>query len=486
MRPAILECKPQLLRDILTKKFCKQNYLKISSANFDKSTYSYPIKSRLNKVTCISMLELTHDKQDPNAVENLKIISKIINLVSTVRHLSITCPTDHKSYVSIAGCLKKAASLKKIGDVSIAINKNECLSGTRLANLMQLLSLTKHEGTILKMLPNVGLGKFPRGKFSEIMIGGFNIKRVQIKLPPTFDDPESVNGLIERVGGYPKLEKLILECSGTDMNDMLFAWLQHSLSFQRKLKVLNLELTGPKVTALRLSNLLDEIEQLPLTDFQICFYNFVNLIDEVMKKMIAALSRMDTLKSICLNLDKCSVGDNSISQFKALLAELRNLEKFSLRVGFTIGTISNKSVLAIAQGVRFSESLQHFGLEFEKKSGITDDGLISLAESLREISRIRSLKLSFPGCIQLTSRSIAVLGQSLSMMRMLETLILNIEANPEVDDDGLNPMITYLRRIKGLETLRVHLSLSSFSVKVIEELRKYISALPSGEVILNT
>jgi hypothetical protein len=267
---------------------------------------------------------------------------------------------------------------------------------------------------------------------------------------------------------------------------VFFVHLHQTLTIQKRLKSLKLELTGAKVSAFSLSNLFDErFEVLPLVDFSLCLSEFVNLIDEVMKKMVVCLSNISTLRTFCMNLDKCSLSDGSLQEFSLLLNEQSLLNKFSLRVGLSVGQITNKSVLAIAKAVKNAEHLRHFGLEFERKPAINDDALIGLAENLRQIYGLQSIKLSFPGCDKITSRGLAVMGQSLSMMRTLESLTLDLENNPEIDDDGVMALINYLKRIKRLNFFKINLMKGALSRQTVDSLGKYVKSISNAELILN-
>jgi len=129
----------------------------------------------------------------------------------------------------------------------------------------------------------------------------------------------------------------------------------------------------------------------------------------------------------------------------------------------------------IASAVRSTERLQHFALEFDRK----------FAENLREMHGLKSLKLGFSGCSKITSRGLAVMGQSLSMMKTLESLTLNLENNPEIDDDGVMPLINYLKRIKRLSFFRINLMKGALSKQVLDSLGKYINSISNAELILN-
>jgi hypothetical protein len=253
------------------------------------------------------------------------------------------------------------------------LTKPEDFNGDTIPNLLQQIALTYNESITFKMIPTETTGKCHLSSaippFSPIL------KAFQVKFPPHFDSIKAINTLIQVSGSNKCLQKLGLEFPGTDITDISCALLHNNLTIQRNLRSLKLELAGPKVSSMSLSSLFDEeFQRLPLEEFSACFFNFPNLIDEVMKKLLIGLSRMYTLSNISFNVDKCSVSDNSLQQFKGLLSELQNLEKFSLRIGFTIGAISNKSIQAITQGVKSSINLQHFGLELERKPGITDEG----------------------------------------------------------------------------------------------------------------
>lgn len=77
------------------------------------------------------------------------------------------------------------------------------------------------------------------------------------------------------------------------------------------------------------------------------------------------------------------------------------------------------------------------------------------------------------------------MGQSLSMMRTLESLTLNLENNPEIDDDGVLPLINYLKRIKKLSFFKINLMKGALSRQVVDSLGKYIKSISNAELILN-
>lgn len=214
-------------------------------------------------------------------------------------------------------------------------------------------------------------------------------------------------------------------------------------------------------------------------------FEFVNLIDEVMRKIVVCLSNITTMRNFCMNLDKCSLSDGSLQYFQYLLNEKSLLNKFSLRVGLSTGQVTNKSVLAIANAVNSAKHLEHFGLEFERKPGINDEGLIGLAQNLREINGLKSIQLGFPGCDKITSSGVAVMGQSLSMVLTLESLTLNLENNREIDDDGVLPLINYLKRIKKLNFFKISLMKGALSRQVVESLGRYIKSISNSELILD-
>jgi hypothetical protein len=186
-----------------------------------------------------------------------------------------------------------------------------------------------------------------------------------------------------------------------------------------------------------------------------------------------------------MSLDKCSISDNSLQSFQNLLNEKSELTKFSFHVGFSIGIISNKSVAAIANAAKKIENLQHFGLELDRKPAINDDGLIMLAENLREIYGLKSLKIGFPNCPKITSRGLAIMGQSLSMLKTLESLTLNLESNPEIDDDGVLPLINYLKRIKKLNSFKINLMKGALSKQTVDSLGRFINSISNAELVLN-
>jgi hypothetical protein len=267
---------------------------------------------------------------------------------------------------------------------------------------------------------------------------------------------------------------------------VFFVHLHRTLTNQKRLESLKLELTGAKVSAFSLSNLFDDgFEDLPLVDFSLGLSEFINLIDEVMRKMVSCLANIKKMRAFSMVLDKCSLSDSSLQYFQILLNEQSSLRKFALRVGLSVGNISNKSVLAIASTVKTAVNLQHFGLEFERKPGITDDGLIGLAGCLRQVNALKSIKLGFPGCEKVTSRSVAIMGQSLSMIHTLESLTLNLENNPGIDDDGVLPLINYLKKIKNLSFFRINLMKGALSKQTVDSLGKYIKSISNAELILN-
>jgi len=201
--------------------------------------------------------------------------------------------------------------------------------------------------------------------------------------------------------------------------------------------------------------------------------------------MVVCLSNITTMRSFCMNLDKCSLSDNSLQYFQLLLHEKSLLNKFSLRVGLSVGQVTNKSVLAIASSLKNADHLEHFGLEFERKPAINDEGLIGLAENLRDVYGLKSIKVGFPGCDKITSRGVAVMGHSLSMMKTLESLTLNLEHNPEIDDDGVLPLINYLKRIKKLSFFKINLMKGALSKQTVDSLGKYIKSISNSELVLN-
>jgi hypothetical protein len=71
-------------------------------------------------------------------------------------------------------------------------------------------------------------------------------------------------------------------------------------------------------------------------------------------------------------------------------------------------------------------------------------------------------------------------------MRNLGSLVLNLESDPEIDDDGVMPLITYLKRIKHLEQFKLSLKREAISSRVTDMLNNYVNALPCGGLILST
>jgi hypothetical protein len=474
------------LNNDLKKRFYRPYNLKLSNLNIDSSILQYPIWSKLKRRCCINTLDLKAINPSSKSHSNTNIITKFVRIACSIRNLNVDCPQDEGSYHQIINCVQAAASLQKTRNVCVHLNSPKCFHNNTLKDLLDLLAFTYNEGITFKMLPNDEWAK-NICILSETPLASPCLKNFQVKFPPHFDNICSINNLIKMTNPSRGVEKLLVECSGTDLNDLSFIFLRDGFGAHKNLRSLKLELTGPKVNSLSISNLFDdEFSNLHLVDFSVGLYNFTNLIDEVMKKLLFALSNIHSLLNINFNLDKCSVSDNSLQNFKIVLYELENLKRFSLRVGFTIGAVTNKSIQIFTEGIRVTSKLEHYAVEFERKSGITDDGLLALAASLRRITNVKSVKFCFPGCTKLTSKGIAILGQSFSLLTRLESLVLNLESSPEIDDDGVRPLITYLKRIQRLREIKLGLKQCGVSKDVADSLSKYVNALPSGGLIMST
>jgi len=87
---------------------------------------------------------------------------------------------------------------------------------------------------------------------------------------------------------------------------------------------------------------------------------------------------------------------------------------------------------------------------------LTDEGLESLAEGIKELKQLRSMNLRFGSCKELTDSGLERLGEGLSDSP-LQKIVVSFAFCKKITDLGLMKLGKELKRLNNLKSLDIEL-----------------------------
>jgi hypothetical protein len=222
--------------------------------------------------------------------------------------------------------------------------------------------------------------------------------------------------------------------------------------------------TIPKTRQDSFLDLCDKFEDLTFLDsFSLTFQdNHGQLItDNEIEAFSTGIGKMTNLKEFQLNLELVSFCDVITNEsFGKLSTALSGLTQLS-SVKLNFGACRKLSDVAIEQLSQSLLSLKHLGeIDFNFTYwAISDQGLLSLCETLKQLPLLSTLKLNFKGSKDMTISDAAVssLLDSITQLRSLDYLDLNFENCSHITCESVSVVIESVQKLLALRDVNLKL-----------------------------
>jgi len=257
-----------------------------------------------------------------------------------------------------------------------------------------------------------------------------------------------------------KAKKLGLDFSTCDhFSEEVIAELATKFNRFRKVKELKVDLSCcPNIQELGLLLFIENLSSLNLDKLHLNLGGLRFLNDESFYKINLSLSKLTNLKEFKLELGGCNNFDSKGIQ--RLVQTLNKFEKLKvLKLDFSgCKSIMDYQLTLINQDATFYSRLSHLSIDF-RNCGITDIGIIHLAQGFSKLTNLKTLSLAFGGFENLMSHALTCLSQTISTFNQLEKLKV-LFVKTKVNDSGLQKFSQDISKLKQLKNLHLNFNLS--------------------------
>jgi len=234
-----------------------------------------------------------------------------------------------------------------------------------------------------------------------------------------------------------------------------------------------------KVTDFEFDSVIEDLSD--ITSISLDFSQFPDITDSGFSKIRQALSKLQELRSINLNLE----GDRqsptrTLTKWSEIIATLLNITSISIKFGSN--GIDDVGLETLSDALKKLESLYSITIDFVNNDEITEEGWMHLTDVFRFHPSLVSINLA--GTLHISDKSLAILSEALSNLQSLTSLTLQFDVQNEVSDIGWASLSKGLTKLKRLQSLAVQFgkeqSLTDVGlIKFSETFRDYLTNLAS-------
>ena len=165
------------------------------------------------------------------------------------------------------------------------------------------------------------------------------------------------------------------------------------------------------------------------------FKDAEHITDDDLEQFCAALKEVSSFESISINFEGCeNIADSGISDIAEALKALKNLQHFELYIGGEL--ITDYSIEVLGEAAGESTSLRSLKLTFENCPDITDEGFGNFVNSVSQMKNLNAIGLGFHNCPQVTDYSLQTLFDNKAIMGAITGLGLDFKQS-SLTKDGM-------------------------------------------------
>lgn len=411
----------------------------------------FPISSINLRKLCIELNHCYRPINDP-ALPILPSLVQIINIVPTLRELYL-----------------KVNSSRRLGPKDI-VNDQEILGIVQGLSRLVYLNSLHIELRDCQKISNQGISAFSNAFNRLHQLQEFSFCMTQ---NTTITD-DIIARIFASLWKLSELVTLSLDFTGSyKVGDSTVNVLGESLMYLPNLRKLCVRLDGCQVGSESVRNILGVIEKLNgLEEWELSLGpkrreptaenssgKRANNRDSI--QIGKTLGGLRKLKKLGLSLhESWAIGDELIWDLSWAFPQLRSLGELSLRI-FSENwseVVNDVNIRMLCKAIsRLGRTLECLHLDLQWSKTATDNGMVSLAESIASLRELRELNLNFGEWNRITDKGIASLAKGLSHLEKVEKLSLRLNGVYNVGDEGVKRISEGLRHLSGLNLLYLNL-----------------------------
>ena len=197
------------------------------------------------------------------------------------------------------------------------------------------------------------------------------------------------------------------------------------------------------------------------------------------KELGLGISRLKTIKALYLELNQIYSENKNFSRLASVSSEWRVCEPAFILNFKPSGGITNQIFETIIENLKHLPRLEKFQFSTGCYSEISNQQIEAFSRFLPD--RLKSLRLDFSYCQEITKAGILSLLMAIAKMSCLQDISLKFCSRSEIDDEVTRELLRCLSRQKSLESLFIELG----SCKMITEsaMTRFLTFIPSNSTL---
>jgi len=288
--------------------------------------------------------------------------------------------------------------------------------------------------------------------FGEALSKFSSLENLSIAFRKTCYAGSDSSEFLDYLSGIQSLKRINLDFEGSSgVEDSGIFLLNKALSNMESLKIIKINLAKcNEVTDECLKSFEELISHPNLQEIDLGFSESMQITDQGLINIANFLQKRTTFKSISFNFNCCDdYSDKGIIALGESLKAQKCLKTLTIMCEDSYGT--DVGFGALAEGLKGLESLESLNFDGSCTEKLTDKFFEGFAESLP--NSLKTLKLDFKGCQILTDKGIESLSLGIKKLSLLQHISIKLYADTLLTDETLYSLARAFKTLKYLKSV---------------------------------